>query len=351
MQNLDLDPHSPETQQHLWNCDETGFCTAASAKTLLVRRGTKQVSEVSNGSDHEYITVHTACCASGEWLPPFILYKGKNLYQRWMTGGLAGARYGISESGWMDTINFLSWFTRHFIPAVKHLTETGPVLLLFDGHYSHISLELIRQARQHNIHLTCLPPNTTHLLQPLDVGVFAVLKKYWRKILKQYRMETRGGKATKETFPGLIAQLWDTFTPGICKAGFRSTGLAPFSREHVLSKLPPIVDPLESESSLDRREDTNPFTCTSCGHKMPATPMVKTRLVSHFSSLLEVHTDRPRRGERNKARVRVEGEAITSDEFLEILEVRIKEKELKKCKNGQKKTLTTEGMHTHTYMY
>ena len=60
-----------------WNCDKTGLCTAAGAKSLLVKRGSRQVSEVSNDSDHEYITIHRACCASGEQLPPFIIYKGK----------------------------------------------------------------------------------------------------------------------------------------------------------------------------------------------------------------------------------------------------------------------------------
>ena len=57
------------------------------------------MSEVSSGSDHEYLTIHCAGCASGEQLPPFILYKGKSMYHRWMVGGPAGALYGISESG------------------------------------------------------------------------------------------------------------------------------------------------------------------------------------------------------------------------------------------------------------
>ncbi len=30
-----------------------------------------------------------------------------------------------------------------FIPAVKHLTKSGPVVLVFDGHYSHIGIRLI----------------------------------------------------------------------------------------------------------------------------------------------------------------------------------------------------------------
>ena len=53
--------------------------------------------EVGGGSGHEFITVY--CAASGERLPPFILYRGKDLYWRWMEGGPAGALYGANESG------------------------------------------------------------------------------------------------------------------------------------------------------------------------------------------------------------------------------------------------------------
>ena len=86
-------------------------------------------------------------------------------------GGPVGTFYDVSESGWMDSINFLSWFNNQFMSAVRLLTESGPVVLIIDGHYSHVSLELIKLARDNNIHLLCLPPNTTHILQPLDVGL------------------------------------------------------------------------------------------------------------------------------------------------------------------------------------
>ena len=58
------------------------------------------------------------------------------------------------------------------------------------SHHSHMSLELIREARDNKVVILCLPPNTTHLLQPLDVSVFAPLKKAWKKILKEYKLET-----------------------------------------------------------------------------------------------------------------------------------------------------------------
>ena len=130
-------------------------------------------------------------------------------------GGPVGTFYGVSESGCMDSINFLSWFHNQFMSAVRPLTESRPVVLKFDGHYSHVSLELIKLARDNNIHLLCLPHNNTHIMQPLDVGLFAVLKKHWRKILKEYQLQTKGGKECKETFPKLLTSLWVALTPEV----------------------------------------------------------------------------------------------------------------------------------------
>ena len=319
-----LDPSDPATAARLWNCDETAFCTSVSATKLVVRKSTKMVHEVGGGSGREYTTVHCAGSGSGERLPPFILYKGKNLYQRWMEGGPpAAAVHGISESGWMDGANFLSWFTKLFLPAVPYLTETAPVLLFLDGHHSHISLELIRRARGNNILLLCLPPNTTHLLQPPDVGVFAPMKSAWRAILKRYKLETKGQQVGKEVFPSLIAKLWDmSVTPQQCKGGFRGAGLVPFSCEHVLQKLAPSAVAVhhDPENEPDDRQATTKITCTSCGHQMATTPVLKTRIVSYFSGILDVRTDRPKIGKRNNLKVRVEGEVITSNEFVDLLE-------------------------------
>ena len=334
-----LDPTDPKIAVRLWNCDETGFCTSSSATKLIVKRGAKQVHEVGGGSGHEYITVQCCGSASGERLPPFILYKGKNMYRRWMEGGPAGALYGVTDSGWMDASNFLSWFNKLLVPAVSHLTATAPVVLFFDGHHSHISLELIREARDKNIVILCLPPNTTHLLQPLDVGVFAPLKSTWRKVLKSYKLSTRGQKVSKETFPSLIAELWEvSFTPAHCKGGFRGAGLFPFSREHILGKLPPTASPEPHPDTSEEEEEPaiTRIACTHCGHKLPTTPVVKTHIVSYFAGILEVKESAPKIGQRNNLRIRVEGEAITSDEFMEMLEAHKIAKEKEKKEKGKK---------------
>ena len=48
-------------------------------------------------------------------------------------------------------------------------------MLILDGHTSYISTAAIEFCISQNIILLCLPAHTTHLLQPLDVGVFAPL--------------------------------------------------------------------------------------------------------------------------------------------------------------------------------
>lgn len=44
-------------------------------------------------------------------------------------------------------------------------------MLILDGHASHTqNLQLIDNPREHGVTIICLPPRTTHKLQPADVG-------------------------------------------------------------------------------------------------------------------------------------------------------------------------------------
>ena len=53
-----------------------------------------------------------------------------------------------------------------------------------------------------------LPPNATHLLQPLNVCVFSLMKELWRKILQEWRREVRTkGSFNKQFFPSLLKRL------------------------------------------------------------------------------------------------------------------------------------------------
>ena len=151
-----------------------------------------------------------------------------------MQNGPAGCMYSVSDSGWMESANFLQWFEKLFLPSVQHLTSTAPVILYFDGHHSHMSIRLVELAHSNNVDLFCPPPHTTHLLQPLDVGVFGPLKNAWRIVLKEHQIATCASTVTKQEFPYLLAKLWDRlFLPQHFTSGFRRTGLCPLSRDAI----------------------------------------------------------------------------------------------------------------------
>jgi hypothetical protein len=59
-------------------------------------------------------------------------------------GAPSDTLFMVSDSGWMNKEIYLEWF-RHFI---QRIPPTRPVLLIQDGHSSHISIELIELARE-----------------------------------------------------------------------------------------------------------------------------------------------------------------------------------------------------------
>lgn len=125
--------------------------------------------------------------------------------------------------------------------------DEGKKILLCDNLSAYISPKALRLCDAHNVSFICLIPNSTHLLQPLDVGYFSSLKTAWRKVLDNYRNTSRGKKILalpKSLFAQLIRttlENGETTVADNMKAGFRSCGIYPFSPQTVLNKLPTLL--------------------------------------------------------------------------------------------------------------
>lgn len=117
--------------------------------------------------------------------------------------------YGVDESAWMDGCHVSSFLVpKALSPSCESLSVHWPSCIVLGwAHHSHISIELIWLAKKHNVHFLSLPPSTTHIFQPLDVGTFSLVKKAWKKILKRWKLQTRGQTVSKEAFPSLISEL------------------------------------------------------------------------------------------------------------------------------------------------
>ncbi|KAJ8962892.1 hypothetical protein NQ318_001302 [Aromia moschata] len=79
-------------------------------------------------------------------------------------------------------------------------SQEDPVLLILDGHLSHTkNIDVILKARENFVTLLCLPPYTTHKLQPLDVGVMFPFNAYMDQALETWMNNHPGRTVTAAT--------------------------------------------------------------------------------------------------------------------------------------------------------
>jgi len=184
----------------------------------------------------------TCGTASGELLPFYVKYKAGRVWDTWTERGPPGTKYDCSKSGWFDNLTFQNWFFRIFLPNAKN--KLGPKVLICDNLSSHLDRKVLDKCKEHNIKFVFLPPNTTHLTQPLDVAFFAPMKRCWRSLLGEWKCTTMGQKCTtlpKSEFPRMLAQLWTKITLNSANnlmAGFRKCGITPCDADVLLSRLP-----------------------------------------------------------------------------------------------------------------
>ena len=62
-----------------------------------------------------------------------------------------------------------------------NVSNANPILLIFDNHRSHLSLEVITLAEENGLHILTFPPHCSHRLQPLDVGIFGPFKRFYHR--------------------------------------------------------------------------------------------------------------------------------------------------------------------------
>ena len=141
-----------------------------------------------------------------------------------------------TNNGWTDNGTGLEWL-KHFNRHTKTRSNGRHRLLILDGHESHHTADFETYCDENNIVTLCMPPHSSHLLQPLDVGCFSVLKRaYGREIERLIRCSITHVSKT-EFFPAFHAAHESTMTERNIKGAFKGAGLVPLDPEAVVSKL------------------------------------------------------------------------------------------------------------------
>ena len=216
---------------------------ALEGKKVIVRRGCRYPERIMN-STKSSVSLMFACTASGKMLPPYVVYKAKHLYDSWTEGGPSNTRYNRTDSGWFDSTTFEDCFFKVILPYAR--SQEGKKAIIGDNLASHVSLAVVSACEAHNISFVLLPPNSTHLTQPLDVSVFGPMKTHWRSLLSEFKATALGRKCAalpKAEFPRQLAKLMEKLQKNQSKniqSGFRKYGIYPLNVEEVLSRLPEV---------------------------------------------------------------------------------------------------------------
>ncbi|OBS17525.1 hypothetical protein FPOA_26337 [Fusarium poae] len=223
----------------IYNFDETGFMMGVIASGMVVtgaeRRGRPKSVQPGN---REWITVIQAINAEGRAIPPFIIGAGQYHLANWYRDSNLPGDWAIATSpnGWTDNEVGLEWL-KHFDRCTSKRSNSRYRLLILDGHESHHSIDFERYCKENKIITLCMPPHSSHLLQPLDVGCFNLLKKaYGREIEHLIRCSITHVSKT-EFFSAFYAAFQATMTEENIKSAFRGAGLVPLDPESVVSKI------------------------------------------------------------------------------------------------------------------
>lgn len=105
-----------------------------------------------------------------------------------------------------------------------------------DGHSPHITGEIQTLAYENNVYVVWLLSHCSHLIQPLDQQLFAMLKRYYGKKLKEF--DPTGIKAVSRADFDVIFAYCRTlaFQKRFIDSGWSRSGLWPFDMQKVLAR-------------------------------------------------------------------------------------------------------------------
>ncbi|EAQ93895.1 hypothetical protein CHGG_02130 [Chaetomium globosum CBS 148.51] len=224
----------------IYNFDETGFqMGVASTSKVVTRSDRRNRPVVIQPGNREWTTVIECINASGWSVDPMIIFEGKVHISSWYDGSVLPKtwRIGVSDNGWTTDELTFEWLREVFEPQTRKRTVGRYRLLILDGHGSHSTPAFDKFCTEHRILTECMPPHSSHYLQPLDVSCFAVLKRTYGDLVKA-KIALGVHHIDKPRFLELFLEARKkTFNTKNIASGFRAAGLLPFDPTQVLCRL------------------------------------------------------------------------------------------------------------------
>ena len=106
---------------------------------------------------------------SGSYIPPMLICPRVLENMALLDGAPDGSVARFNKTGYMKKQIFCDWLT--FFVKYAMPSKENKIILVLDGHSTHVkNLDAIQYSIDNNVYIVCLPPHTSHKMQPLDVS-------------------------------------------------------------------------------------------------------------------------------------------------------------------------------------
>lgn len=224
---------------NIYNMDESGVRVGCPlGDEALVPDDVETEGYIPSPENRKSLTIIETISADGRPpIPPVIICPGRKIMESWIQPYLKGGEViDQSETGYTNERVAINWL-RHFIRHVGAGPNKPWKLLLLDGHISHEAPELVILANKHHIVLMEYPSHLTHVLQPLDVGVFRPWKHYHNQAILLALRSLEFEYSVTSFFRDLSGIREKTMKESTIRNSFRESGIWPVSCKTALKKM------------------------------------------------------------------------------------------------------------------
>ncbi|XP_072400177.1 uncharacterized protein [Diabrotica undecimpunctata] len=208
-----------------YNLDETATTTVHKPKKVLASKGSKQVSKYTSGERGVLVTTCCIVSASGNSLPPAMIFPRKNFRKHMISGAPPGTLGLATNNGWMNG--------EAFVKVMEHFKHSGsikenPTCLIFDKHESHLTVPTLNLAKENGVTIATFPPHCSIKLQPLDVVVYQPFKAHYNAAVDSWLLHHPGTPLSIYQVAQCVGVAHEkTLTPANIKSGFKKCGIFP----------------------------------------------------------------------------------------------------------------------------
>ena len=212
--------------------DETMLAVLSKKVKVYFPRDLKYPKVLDRVKSSMHITLLSCIGADGTSLPVTAILPLKH-FPRDLEPIADSYAWAGQASGWIDEAIWRDWVLQIFIPHVNAKRQLlnkldEPAFLWVDGHSSRVSPVAAEALEMNNITVATIPAHTSHILQPLDRGVFRAFKESLttlrRKIPKKATAaEIRFGLLNAGRYAWHHATFIDTV-----KAAWKEAGIFPW---------------------------------------------------------------------------------------------------------------------------